>query len=124
MIIIDPTRIYMINGQVYTLKTAQASFVVVNDQALVSAVAGYKVRIMGWKIQSFTNIVGSFQLKNSTGAFITAIMSAPALSTGFCNELPVVESGYEETATGAGLSVDTTVAAMSYNIFYLQYKVT
>lgn len=118
----DPTRKYEINGQVSTLKTAFLAGGTGNNQTVLAAITGERIRIMGLVAQSSTSTEGSFNLKSASGgATLFPAMFAPANNAGKPFELPVTDSGYFETVAGEGLFADIVTAAVTIAVFYVTY---
>jgi hypothetical protein len=119
---VDPIRKYENVNGVCIVDTAIATLAVSNNNLLVAATPGYRVRIMNWVIQSDGATVGSFVLKsNSGGSAITSPLTAPASTGGTHFILPNNDTGYMQTAVGHGLYVDVMTAGMVFNIGFIRY---
>lgn len=120
--IIDPTRIYEINGEVCPLlSTPLLTLAVGNNQAVVSAVTAKKIRVMGWILSA--NAVATnpgVALKDGNAGTVLAgtILPAPEVKN---DKLPIVDSGYFETTAGTGLYADITTATAKVQVFYIAY---
>lgn len=119
---LDPTRIFETRSGVSTLKTAQKTLAVGNNQIVIAAVSGSKLRVMGWVLQSDGAVVGTVVFKSASGGTqLTAPVSVPASTGGTTDKLPIAYCGYFETNTSEGLYADITTAGVLINIFYLEY---
>ena len=119
---VDPTRMYETPNGVCKLSCAAIVTTVANNQQVVAAVSGKRIRVMGWLAQSVAAAVGAFTLKSASGG--TALMTplyVPAITAGACEKLPIVDSGYMETVAGEGLFVDVITAAINLDVFYIIY---
>ena len=129
MMTIDPVRMYEVarsgSGEVCQLESKGVAPGVANNTQLIAAVTGKKIRVMGIQAQSQGAAAGAFQLKsNSGGATLTPAMYTPPNTNGAWYQLPVINSGYMETATGHGLFVDVTTTGQSMLISYIVYTPT
>lgn len=121
-LIIDPVRIYEIQGEVRTVLSKNLELAVGTDIELVECVSSERIRVMGWIAQSDAATVGTFQLKSETTGFIMAPVSAPPPTAGLSYNLPIVHSGYMETSTGDGLFADVVTGAVNLTLFYIIYR--
>lgn len=117
---IDPIRLFEVNKQVSTLQTAVFNSAVANNQLIVTAVSGQRIRVMGFTMQSAAAQGNPIFKNGSGGAYISAAFWAPA-STLPPFVLPVTDSGYFETTTGTGLYADVATAIVYMNVFYITY---
>lgn len=121
-IVYDPLRIFETPKGVSQLTAATLAAGVANNQTLVAAVSGQRVRVMGWIAQSSTAAIGLFSLKDgNAGTVLMQPLAVPVITAGANDKLPIVESGYFETSTGVGLFTDVTTAAVNITIFYIAY---
>lgn len=119
---IDPTRIFEINGQVCPLLNYPAAIAVGNNRQMVAAASGKRHRVMGWKAQGDTG-VSSMALKSASGGtFLTTALTMPSNAAGSFDFLPIVACGYMETLTGEGLFVDVATNVLLINLWYVTYK--
>lgn len=118
--LIDPIRIMQMQGQVYPLQSYAGGFSTNNNQAVVSAVSGQRVRVMGFWTQAASLTQGAYAFKsNSGGTFLTPTYYCPPV-TDPVDKFPLTETGYFETSTGHGLYVDVTTT-LQLTLFYIQY---
>lgn len=121
LMMIDPTRIFEIKGQVYPLLSVGAAFTVGANRVILAAVASYRYRVMGWYAQSTGAAVSTFFFKtNATG--ISMAMTVPVITNGAIDKNPIVASGYFETNTGEDLRCDVATTDLDLWVFYLKYK--
>ena len=119
---LDPIRYLELPTGIATIQTAAVVTAVANNQQLVAAVSGKRIRVMGWIAQAVGAAVGSFTLKsNSGGTAISAPLTVPVVTAGANEKLPISHTGYMETSTGHGLFTDVTGAGINFTIFYIQY---
>jgi hypothetical protein len=120
--IIDPVRIYEYKDSgVSAVATGAVELGTGNNQVVVAAVTGKRIRVMGWSVQGTTSTQGYFYLKSASGGSLrTGRWTFPA-STALPWHLPVIASGYFETVTGEGLYIDITTAALSMDLYYTTY---
>jgi hypothetical protein len=119
-LIIAPTKLYMINGEVCTLKCAFSSPTVGNNRTLVAAVSGKRIRVMGYRIKS-QNAAAAMLWKSLNAAVNVFHCNIPALSTGLPEALEIADCGYFETTTGDVLAADVSGDALNVNVFYIEY---
>lgn len=104
------------------LLSSRDSFGVANDQLVITAVAGSRLRICGWIAQGTTAGISTMALKNgSGGSGLIALLSVPPKTNGLSDKLLIFDSGYFETSTGVGVYVDVTDAALALTLFYKVY---
>lgn len=119
--VVDPIRQFMSNGEVCTLKSAFLAASVANNQSVVAAVAGKRIRVMGLNWQTASGAgAGTMQFKsNSGGSALTPAFQVPLQPT--IDRWPISTTGYFETATGHGLFVDVATQAVTVMVFYIEY---
>lgn len=125
-LMIDPTRIYQIKGEVSKVLCASGGNTVGVNRTIVTGITGKLIRVMGWIITPVTTALPAnnsyFSLKSASGG--TVIMNAMGLLAGVGgnDKLPIVDCGYAETlATGDGLFMDIVGSDLYWNIFYITY---
>lgn len=120
--LIDPTKIFQVNGVASILMSAQLQGIVASDQQVVAAISGKRIRLMGWLAQSQAATPGSFLFKNgSGGGGFMAPQFAPQNTNGLVDRQPITNSGYFETTTGIGLYVDIVAQPVNVTVFYIIY---
>ena len=120
--ITDPLRVFQVNGQVCQLKAAALNSSVANNQQVIAAVTGKRIRVMGGIYQSGGAAVSNIWFKsNSGGARLTADLRVPMIDNGENFFLPIVECGYYETSTGHGLFTDVATDSCNMTVFYIEY---
>lgn len=125
--IVDPIRKYQIkpanaaSGQVCTLLSKPFGLGVGNDQQVIAAITGKRIRIMGLMVQA--DGAGNPYIGFQTGAAGARILGAfyPSIVTLPPFLLPITDSGYAETIAGDGLYADVGVAAVTGSVFYVAY---
>jgi len=117
--IIDPTRIYEVQGQRYELQTATLVAAVANNQSIIAAVSGYIHYLMGWKIYSLAGGATDIDLKAGSGGTVLMNITLPAANK---DDLPVIDSAYFKLATNQALVCDVNTTGVHLNIFYLTIK--
>jgi len=123
-VVVDPLRIYEVNGQVCPLLCAAFELTAGNNQQIVAATSGKRVRVMGWIAQAAGAAVAGYRFKsNSGGTTIMPILRAPMSTNGDLHTIEIVDSGRCETSTGHGLYADAG-ADMSLCVFYIVYTPT
>lgn len=119
---ISPAKYYENNGVVCPLVTAAGIIAVGTNQQVIVAVAGKRIRVMGWIAQGIGGITTYNFKDGSGGGGLTAGLYAPNGATaGDFSLVPVIDSGYFETSTGVGLFCDVAVAVTHLNVFYITY---
>lgn len=119
---IDPNKIYEVKGEVCQLSTAVKELAVGNNNVVVSAVSGKRIKVMGFTAQDTAGAMGYLYLKTASGGtIIWSRTSYPANTLGALLQIPVIDSGYCETNTGEGLYVDVYTSALSLNLQYIIY---
>lgn len=118
---IDPTKIFQINGVVAPILWSAHGFATGNDQAVITAVTGQRIRFMGAWIKSPNVTQGTYAFKTASGGtFLTPTTYAPPYTDPLL-QIPIIPSGYFETNTGEGLYVDITIANVNMTVFYVTY---
>lgn len=121
MEIIDPTKIYMVNGEVTKVSPAPFTIAAGATATLVAAISGYRIRVMAFFLQSTTGVQGGILFKSSGGtSLLTPIICPPSTAAPFL--LPLTNSGYFETLTGEALQAMATTSDVYVNAFYTTYK--
>lgn len=119
---IDPTRYFQVKGEVCQMMSAFLSASVANDQTVITAVSGKRIRVMGLQMVSGGAGISTTSLKNGSGGTFLASVTAPANTSATPNVFwPIAESGYFETDTGVGLFIDVGTTACNVTILYLTY---
>lgn len=118
---IDPTKRYQVNGQVFAIDCAFASFAVGNNQAIVAGVTGRRHRVMGFLLQSQAAAIGTISLKDSNAGTVKILSVGPSGAAGPPFLLPVIDGGYFDTVTGSGVYVDVFTNAIHLTVFYISY---
>jgi hypothetical protein len=119
-LIIDPTKVFEINGEVCPVKSKYVGFAPGANQTAIAAVTGKRLRVMGFF--STTSAAGNPTLALLNGSGGTVLFAATLqANTVRPTELPLVESGYFETSTGVGLFATTTTANLDLTLFYVEY---
>jgi len=124
---VDPLRVFQVkpanaaSGQVCPLLAKPFGLGVGNDQQVIAAITGQRIRIMGLIAQA--DGAGNPYIGFQTGAAGARILGAfyPSIVTLPPFILPITQSGYAETSTGDGLYADVGVAAVTGTIFYIAY---
>lgn len=116
---IDPVRRYQIKDEVSTVKCAPLSPAIGNNQAVITAVSGKCIRVMGWDMQSQTATQASVVFKSASGGTLltTAILLPPSTALPFSK--PIADSGWFQTNSGEGLYVDVVAASAWINVYYV-----
>jgi len=122
---VDPVRKYEFTkggaSRVSQIQCAPKELGTGNNQTVVTAVSGERIRVMGWRAQGTTSTQGYFYLKSASGGtLLTARWTFPP-STSLPDILPITDGGYYETNTGEGLFIDITTAALSLDLYYVTY---
>jgi len=125
MIIVDPVRKFLVKEQVCQLTNYYLSASVANNQQVVAAVSGKRIRVMGlWGISGGAGI-SSCTLKSASGGTALQSFTLPANTSAQPNvQMPVVDSGYYETVTGEGLFLDVATTAALINVQVIIYTPT
>lgn len=118
---IDPTKVFQINGQVYKLDGTSFNFGVGNNQAAIAAVTGKIIRVMGLTAQSNAAAGSVFYKDSNAGTTKVQVSPAPTAASGLFYTLPVINSGYFESLLSAGIYVDIFGAAVVSDLFYIIY---
>lgn len=116
---IDPTRMYQISGQVYPLQTGCISLAIAVGTTVIAASATQRHRIFGVVAQTNGAAPGLLILK--AGAAQKLIVGPGTTAAGLPFTLPVIDSGYWETATNEAVLADVTTTAIYLTISYITY---
>lgn len=94
---------------------------VANNQQIIAAQTGKRIRVLGFTVQSSAALAGAFLFKrNSGGATIWVVQNVLSnVNPPFI--LPFNELGYCETGTSEGLFTDVVTTALNFNVFYVVY---
>lgn len=120
--LVNPIKKYVVNGETATLTSVVLNALGVGtNQQIVAAVAGKRIRLMGYIVQSNTGVSGQLGLRDgNAGAYIVPNIYFP-INTAPVEHLPVIDAGYTETSTGIGLFADVITAAVNALIHYIIY---
>lgn len=118
---IDPVKKYQINGVACPVRSAYLSAAVANNQSLVAAVTGSRIRVMGLLVQSLNAGGSQIGLKDASGGSTLLYIAAPAITVG-PTFIPIVDSGYVETTAGNGLFLDCSTHEANVTVFYITYQ--
>lgn len=118
--VIDPVRVYEINGQVCPVLSKYTGFAPGANQTVIAAVTGKRIRVMGLHATPSGAGNPSIILLNGSGGtqLFAAVMQANTVGPLY---LPIVDSGYFETSTTTGLFATTATANIDVNVFYVEY---
>lgn len=123
--LIDPTRIFEYKGQSCRLLSATLAPSANTSTAIVAAITGSVVSLMGWKIQSQAGTAAFFRFRNgSAGSLLNQYFACPPITNGLTDFIPVTTSilGMETSvSTALYLEADAT-NAISALIWYITYK--
>jgi hypothetical protein len=123
ILIIDPTKVYQINGQAYALQSTGAVITTGLNQSLLAGVAGKRHRVLGFTGQGGSTAGDSgVSFRDGSGGVYKSYFYFPARTTGPVL-FPIVDSGYWETTTGNGIFVDVDTNTAIVNLFYITYVV-
>lgn len=119
-LIIDPTKVFEINGEVCPVKSKYIGLAPGSNQTVISAVTGKRLRILGFHSTPSGAGNPSLVLLNGSGGtqLFGSVLQANTVGPLY---LPVIESGYFETSTGVGLFATTATANLDLNVFYVEY---
>ena len=96
------------------------TFGVASNQSVIAGVAGKRIRVLGYAVQSDSATQGIYGFINGSGGTgFSSFTAPPSSSAPFL--LPLTPSGYFETSTGTGLFINVATASVSVNIFYIVY---
>ncbi len=91
-----------------------------NDQTVIAAVTGKRIRVMGYKIQSAASTAGAYAFKSGSGGTVVDGGYTPVIGG-----MPLVmipwDAGYFETDTGVGLFADIVTHGASVQVYYIEY---
>lgn len=120
-LMIDPVKVFQVNGEACPITPLVSTVAVGNNNSLLAAITGKRIRVMGYIAQSSAAGASQFQLKSASGGTViknwetqNGIAAAPLY-------LPIVNSGYCETNTGEGLFADVATSILYLTIFYITY---
>jgi hypothetical protein len=108
-------------GQVYQLYCAPLAFTVANNQTILAAITGKRIRVMG--LDGYSDAAGGSVVAILDGSGGTVLYRAGFSSaiTQTPKGLPITDSGYFETSTGVGLFMNAITTAGAINVFYIAY---
>jgi hypothetical protein len=122
---INPPKLYEVNGDVTPIKTAVVTATVGLNRSIISAITEKRIRVMGLiGLGNSTSNVSQVVFKNGSGGlFLTngIILDNRTISTK-APVLPIVDGGYFETDTGVGLFADVYDVDAALTVFYINYK--
>lgn len=121
---IDPLKFFQRLGrhsEELPLKTAVVELSTGNNQSIVSAVSGKRIRVMGFDAQSNTTTQGELEFIDGSGgsALYMSLYCPPSSSPPFQKDISF--TGYFETSTGTGLFADCVTAAVNVTVYYVEY---
>lgn len=119
-LVIDPYRVYEINGQVCPVQSVYKGVTVATNQTVIAAITGKRIRVMG--VYAVASGAGNptVGLLDGSGGTVRWATTLPAYTVGPVF-LPIVQSGYFETTVGVGLFANGTVANSDLTVFYVEY---
>lgn len=115
---ISPPQYYNVNDQVYKLETAHGNLPIATT-ALIPAVTGKIIRVMGWNFQTNSAANGIVTLKD--GATVKYAAYAPQSTSNLVEKQPVIDSGYFECTVSTALNVEVATAQTLVTVFYITY---
>lgn len=121
---IDPTRIFEINGQVCLLQSETPDnglYTVGANRRVLDAVTAKRIRVMGWASQGLAGVTAWALRSASGGTFIMPSVTSPSNAAGSSDFRPIVASGYMETHTGEGLYVNVNTSDLILQLWYIVY---
>lgn len=102
--------------------TAPFSLSISNNQSVVAAVTGKKIKVLGYLVQSNSATNGAYVFKSgSGGTILTGQVFAPKITDPWPGLFPISEVGYFETAVGVGLFADCGSATVVGHVIYIAY---
>lgn len=121
---IDPLKYFARIGrhsEELPLKTAVVELSTGNNQTVIAAVTGKRIRVMGFVVQSNTSTQGELEFIDGSGGSLLfqSIHCPPSTALPFVLELK--DPGYFETTAGTGLFADVVTAAVNATVFYVEY---
>lgn len=118
----DPIRVFETKTGVCQIYCAAIALTVANNTAVVAAVSGKRIRVMGWNAQTQNAAAGTYLFKSASGGTtLYPTTYAPPLTSGAMHQMPIAQSGYFETNTGEGLYADCTTQVVTVAVFYITY---
>lgn len=118
--ILDPTRVFEVQGEVCELKTAMVILAIGNNQEVIAAVSGKQIRVMGLCLAANTATQPGVVLRDGNGGTIKVAITPPA-NTNPPFLWPIVDSGYFSLTVSTKLSADITTAAANIHVHYIEY---
>lgn len=119
-LMIDPTRVYQIGGQVCPVISTFFAQGISANNALVTGVAGKVIAIMGLVVQSNNVAQGTLQLLDGSGGTnLYSFLSPPNTALPFV--LPIDNHNYGKTTVGNGLFSTILTQAQQFTLHYIIY---
>lgn len=118
---VSPGKVYVTKKDgVVKVKSVSVSLSVANDQTVIAAVSGKRIRVLAYRYQSSSATQGAFALKNGSGGSTLDGGFAPPLA-GLPMLIPAFTPGYFETSVGVGLFADVVTGTVSMQVYYVEY---
>lgn len=108
------------SAETATVKAANVGLSVGNNQSVVAAVTGKRIRVLAYKVSSLNSSVGAYAFKSGSGGAVLDGGQSPP------NTIPPLimipwDAGYFETETGIGLFADIVSNGASIQVYYVEY---
>lgn len=121
---VDPTRVFMINGQVCPLLTATGLPGVGAGLQIVVGTSGKVFRMMGWDISSQAAGISEFVFRDGGGAGTIKYARTPVPSNASATPVfqkPIIRSGWFDLTVSNSLYMDVFTNNISINLYYILY---
>jgi len=94
---------------------------VANNQQIIAAQTGKRIRLLGFTVQSSAAAAGAFLFKSASGGTTIWAVQNVLSNVNPPFVLDFNSFGYCETNIGEGLFTDVVTTALNFNVFYVVY---
>lgn len=106
--------------EINTVKSVNISLSVANNQQVIAAVTGKRIRVISYKIQSANTAASAYAFKDGSAGTVLDGGYGPS-NSGLPLMMPPFDAGYFETSTGVGLFADIVTHTTSVQVYYIEY---
>lgn len=117
---ISPPKHIEVNNTVCKVKSKYVQIAAGANAAIVPAVSGKIIRVMGFTVVSAGAAFGVCLITDGSGGTVLFDSETPIAINGPLI-LPITETGYFETTVSVALWGATATTAQSFNVFYIEY---
>lgn len=121
-VVVNPIKRFIIGDETCILLSSYSTIAIANNVQVIGAVAGKKIRVMGFDcISSGAASIGIIAIKDGNAGTVLWQSYMPPQAGGIPYQKPIADSGYFETSTGVGLYADVATANVLLAVYYITY---